>query len=788
MRAATRRHRLRGGEGQGWGFRSNSSVATFNGDSETVLRFLFGHVSRDTFTSAIKQNPFIMAAWKSISRNLSGIPIRVYKGDRMNRKPSDWVGAQHPLQMLMDKPAPGQIRSTFWANVTAHKLQSGESIWMILGQDMKPRRSKTETPAGLWPLVPNGTQPVIEPGQILPRKYVSTFAGRPIELLDHQIVRIFEPDPDDTTGYRALSPLMAGWVDLKADFAAGRWNEDFFDNGAMPNGILKSKSRLIASKAKQMREAWEDQHGGVGKAHRTAILDDGTDYQPLGQTAKDMEFLNMRNWSITVASAITGVPKKELALTEDMNHATALSMDRQYWTRTLIPEIRAYEDFMWCDVFRFIEGGKYYVAWDLSAVPALREDMESQLNHLGKMQLLGIRPKDARAAVGLDLPSQGEADEIQTLPANLITVEDMLSSVEEPPMDSEVVAGDAPADGEDPEDPEDEGADAEDAPSDGEATDEETAGEESAPKRQSLSPSSSVRGRTSRERLKTAADKSRAKKASRAKRARQSFKRFDEQVRRKSSKTMTAKVSRWMNKMRKGIVQRAEEIAKSQGFERKVEGGTFTRALGSKLIEWRLSEADIDAILGDVRAWEDALNGLTRSTFDTIIKRVGGHLAEELGTPFTIDLADPKWTEIISKARARLVKNVPDETRKSVRDRLLEVARAGGNVLDVQKSMQEMSEFGRDRANRIAWTETSMTAGDARYQGIQEAGTGRHQWLDDGGPNVRDAHRAISGEIVKVGEPFSNGMLYPLGPLADGSVAPAEEVVNCNCFAVAVLD
>ncbi len=58
----------------------------------------------------------------------------------------------------------------------------------------------------------------------------------------------------------------------------------------------------------------------------------------------------------------------------------------------------------------------------------------------------------------------------------------------------------------------------------------------------------------------------------------------------------------------------------------------------------------------------------------------------------------------------------------------------------------------------------------------------KQEWISTSDSATRDSHLAIDGEIVAVGETFSNGLQYP----GDGNGDPSE-TVNCRCVIAPVV-
>ena len=79
-------------------------------------------------------------------------------------------------------------------------------------------------------------------------------------------------------------------------------------------------------------------------------------------------------------------------------------------------------------------------------------------------------------------------------------------------------------------------------------------------------------------------------------------------------------------------------------------------------------------------------------------------------------------------------------------------------------------------AQRIARTEVHNAHNKAIQDTYKDMGVEYTQWIAAGDDRTRDSHVEIDGEIILVGETYSNGLRYP----GDTS-GPLEEWINCRC-------
>jgi len=77
---------------------------------------------------------------------------------------------------------------------------------------------------------------------------------------------------------------------------------------------------------------------------------------------------------------------------------------------------------------------------------------------------------------------------------------------------------------------------------------------------------------------------------------------------------------------------------------------------------------------------------------------------------------------------------------------------------------------------RIARTETNSTQNAIAHETIVDLGIGYEQWIATDDDRTRESHVELDGQIVRTGDTFSNGLLYPGD--TDGEL---EEFINCRC-------
>jgi SPP1 gp7 family putative phage head morphogenesis protein len=173
----------------------------------------------------------------------------------------------------------------------------------------------------------------------------------------------------------------------------------------------------------------------------------------------------------------------------------------------------------------------------------------------------------------------------------------------------------------------------------------------------------------------------------------------------------------------------------------------------------------------------------TQPIYRQIVGDATTDVAADLGGLGVWSESNPVVTGVLAKRGALLV-SVNATTRDALRESLVAGSQANETAVELAARINAVFNDGmRARASAIARTETASTTNEIRAEAMKAEGIERHQWESAGDEATRESHLAVNGEIRVIGEPFSNGLTEP----GDAS-APPEEVVNCRCRALPVLD
>lgn len=671
--------------------------------------------------------PYKNAAWvyaciRAIAQNIMQVGLLVRTGPRTDPQlvESDpWVTVlQHPNPLM-----------------TAAQLKEAVSIWLnhsgevaiVKESGTDARVQEGEVPAELWPIDGKLFQAIVDPVTKLPIKWAIYADGHTVLYDPHEIVWLRRYNPYDPL--RGLAPLTAAMQAARSDYKVDVFNEAFIDNDATPGIVLSTAKTLTLDQRKSIREAWEERHQGAGRRRRVAVLEGGMTVNEMGVSHREMEFIAQKTTNRDTIAAIFKVPKSELNLHESLNFATALSADRGFWTKTLIPEMKLVSESFTEFGMRGPNQGrqetaKLWLDWDWESIEALHDSMETKMAVAERMHRTGVPWVVINEKLDMKLPIEKIPFADQGfLPSGMVPVEQLVF----PEDTGDDVDGEEPGETEPPPKP---------AHGDGDMDEDPTGND-----------------------AETIEDR-------RLKKPQLYWKKFVRSINDKEEPRFRSKWTRFLMELR------TESLRLLQAANIGV-----TMKAGTPLPEVR----GLDDALFNERKWADRVKQLHRPLYVKVSLRAVDKVNQETGGSFAFEVDDER-VQAFLESRERLLVDANRGIRRALRNQLAAGMGAGESVETLAERIKRVFNFAKSRSYTIARTEVAGTVNGARYLVMTSEEVKEHEWVTAGDELVRDSHAAQDGVIVKVGERFPNGLLYP-GQIG----APADEVVNCRCIAVPVV-
>ena len=221
----------------------------------------------------------------------------------------------HAMIDLWEKPNPFMNRRRFMEMCQQHIDLTGESDPLLsYTRGFKP-------PLEIWPMRPDRIEPVPSQYDFLSGYVYTSPDGERVPLDLRECLPIMQPNPRDP--YRGLGPIQSILTDIDSVKYSAQWNRAFFENSAEPGGVIQVPVALNDNEFERLRMQWSEDHQGVTKAHRVAILENDAKWVSNAFTQKDMQFVELRGIGRDVILEAFGFPKFGLGIVEDVNRASA---------------------------------------------------------------------------------------------------------------------------------------------------------------------------------------------------------------------------------------------------------------------------------------------------------------------------------------------------------------------------------------------------------------------------------------------------------------------------------
>lgn len=316
-------------------FRSRDKPTNRIGDA---FNFLFGgtNAGKQVNERTAMQTTAVYACVRLLAESLAGLSVHLYQYEKDGSKRRVF---DHPLHTLLhDEPNPEMTAFVFKETLMSHLLLWGNAYAQII-------RSGRGQPLALYPLLPS-------------RMEVD-------RAKNGRIVYLYKADDDDTRlksrddvitlrkedvlhipglGFNGLvgySPIAMAKNAIGMALAVEEYGATFFANGAQPGGVLEHPGTI--KDIQRVKDSWNAAYQGGGKAHKTAVLEEGMKYHTIGIPPEEAQFLETRKFQTNEIARIFRVPPHMIG---DLDRSSFNNIEQQsleFVKYTLNPWVHRWE-------------------------------------------------------------------------------------------------------------------------------------------------------------------------------------------------------------------------------------------------------------------------------------------------------------------------------------------------------------------------------------------------------------------------------------------------------------
>lgn len=347
-----------------------------------------------------------LACIKVISQAAAQLPLGVFQretnGDKTPRP-------NNPLYTLLHDAPNGEHTAMEWREMmTAWAVARGTAYSEIVPG---ARGAISE----LIPIHPDTIKPIAVrdgTGRTRWQWEIKETGAAPRRLLRDElfILRALAVKRDTPEG---LDPITEERDSFGAALAAQDYGNRFFANDARPSGILKPATRFKDEDAlARFKRGWRAAFGRAGR-HGTAVLEPGMEYQQIGLTNEQAQFLETRGYLDVDICRIFGVQPHKVGI---LDRATFSNIEQQsiaFVTDTLMPWLVRWEQAIKRDL---VVQDEVFAEHNVSAL--LRGDTESRYAAYAIGRNWGwLSANDVRRLENMN--SIGEQGDVYLQPSNM---------------------------------------------------------------------------------------------------------------------------------------------------------------------------------------------------------------------------------------------------------------------------------------------------------------------------------------------------------------------------------
>lgn len=333
-----------------------------------------------------RASAFVFACVSRIAQAASSVPWRVMEYDSDG---NDRVASDQSYSMALEYPNPKMSRKflIFW--MIANLALNGNALL----KKVTVNRRVDE----LWPIFPQRAYPIPHPEDWIAGYEVMYPNGNVVYSAD-EIIHAMIPDPIDPLWGTGM--LESVWDSVQGDNKSKRWRSDLMMNGGVPPGAFRDPNITSDEQAQQFADQLTSRWRDAAKGGRPLVIGAGGDWIPFGMTAKDLENLESRKFTVAEICGAFGLLPAMFS-TDAQTYDNLDTSIRFMWTNGVRPLLDLLSEAFTLQLLPRSLKGKAWIDYDVSAVSAVHENLKPQAEAYSALVQHGMPPNEARILVGI---------------------------------------------------------------------------------------------------------------------------------------------------------------------------------------------------------------------------------------------------------------------------------------------------------------------------------------------------------------------------------------------------
>ena len=266
----------------------------------------------------------VYACVQAIADDLGALPLQAFKRtDEKRERVRD-----HAVDFVLSKRANRNMTPFTWKKLVLTDLLTYGNHYSLIsfGSDGQVQE--------LIPLNASATD-VFQDSNTGKLFYRTTRNNETVDFLDYEIFHC----KGMGDGIKGISPILTLKYNVESNASADMLNHSLLRGGGIPKGIIKLQGAVNEEAKQRVKAEWKRTNSG----NAIAVLDNGMEYQGLGQTIQEMEWLSGQKFNLEMISAVFKVPLHRI---NQLDRSTFNNIEHQsleYYKNTLLPLARMIE-------------------------------------------------------------------------------------------------------------------------------------------------------------------------------------------------------------------------------------------------------------------------------------------------------------------------------------------------------------------------------------------------------------------------------------------------------------
>lgn len=307
------------------------------------------------------------ACVNAIAESIGSLPLVLYNRESNgDKRPIP----QHPLHGILHDRANTEHTAVEFREI----MQSWSSLRGMAFAEIIPGDARQGAVGELIPLFPDDTRPFKQIDASNRARWAVEYhpPDAPSRVLMREELFVVRAHARGRDAFLGVDPITMQRESIGAALATQEYAGRFFANNATPSGILKHPMAFeTAEDRDRYLASWERATQGVNR-NRTALLERGLEYQAIGLTQEQAQYLETRSAQKLDICSIFRVPPHKVGLLEDAKFKNIEQQAIEWVTDTLMP---------------------WLVRWE----QAIKRDLISRSNVFAEHNVLGLLRGDIEA-------------------------------------------------------------------------------------------------------------------------------------------------------------------------------------------------------------------------------------------------------------------------------------------------------------------------------------------------------------------------------------------------------